>query len=158
MGLVFELTSTPAKEKPVEPHFNPQLNARELRFAKEFASTHGGLLPGDAFWTYIRFRYDLDPSRFDHYHPRIYGMVAHDALVRWEIAHPTPPNPPPIVVPPTPPVPPVSPPVSSSVPEPSAAILLASALVAFVVFRWVRALTGSARDATTGVFRKLVRG
>ena len=68
------------------PHFNPTLDARELRFAQDYAASHGGLLPQDHFWSNLEARFALDPGRFAHWHPRITGMLERDQSVRIELA------------------------------------------------------------------------
>jgi hypothetical protein len=135
-----------------KPHFSPGHNALELHLGREYALSHGGLLPDDAFWDYLRMRHAVNPVRFDHYHPRIAGLVDRDEQVRGLLSPPTP-TPLPLAVPPTvlhsrPVVstprewpPPGSAPGASplvvSVPEPSPVALLATALAAVAVFRWI---------------------
>jgi hypothetical protein len=43
----------------------------EFRDAERYRAEHGGLLPDNEFWRYLETRWAVDPSRFDHWHPRI---------------------------------------------------------------------------------------
>ena len=65
--------------EPASPHFNPVLNAHELRYALEYSSGHGGLLPTDRFWSNLEWRFAKAPVRFGHYHPRIVGLLERNA-------------------------------------------------------------------------------
>jgi hypothetical protein len=40
-----------------------------LRHGQDLAHAPNELLPNDSYWNYLRYRHDLDPHRFDHYHP-----------------------------------------------------------------------------------------
>jgi hypothetical protein len=162
MGLI--LSHSESTGGLVEPHFSPQLNAREYHLGKEFAAAHDGLLPSDNFWSYLRARHELNPTRFDHYHPHIAGMLDRDEYVRSHesqpilpvaLGHPTVAIvPPPVVIPP--PLKPSVPPPGggssgggpgiSSVPEPSTLVLLATALIAVALFHlFTRAKTFGSR-------------
>ncbi len=41
-----------------------------------------GLLSHDPATVYLEMRRDLDPARFDHYHPRLGGILARDGQIR----------------------------------------------------------------------------
>ena len=147
-----------------EPHFSPGLNAHELQLGREHAASHGGLLPDDAFWSFLKARHEINPVRFDRHHPRIAGLLDRDQEVRGllsrQISTPAPPAPRQIPVafplvpppagllgggvistspgwPPTGPVPGTDPPVVS-VPEPSSVVLLVTALVTVAVYGLLR--------------------
>jgi hypothetical protein len=160
MGVVLEIEGV-KHTRPTEIHFNPTLNARELKIGQEYAAAHDGLLPDDPFWDNLRYRHTINAARFDHYHPRIAGMLDRDAAVRLLLAHPV--TKPETVTPVktvTPPRtvttdPPVTKPIgtvthtgsggggsehpipitTASVPEPSPMALLGVALAAAAVFR-----------------------
>jgi hypothetical protein len=57
----------------------------ELRYEAElYRDTHDGLLPHDRDWTYLEHRWELDPSRFDHWHPLIGHWIAEDERLTHE--------------------------------------------------------------------------
>ena len=56
--------------------------ALELAKGRVFAATHDGLLPADAFWRYMEYRHDLNPTRFDHNHRGLAPLLDRDAAAR----------------------------------------------------------------------------
>lgn len=56
--------------------------ALELAKGRVFAATHDGLLPADAFWRYMEYRHDLNPTRFDHNHRGLSAISDRDAEAR----------------------------------------------------------------------------
>jgi hypothetical protein len=105
-----------------------------------------GILPLTPFYNYLRWRRSLNPARFDHFHPQLGLQLAEDQLLRSGALNPVCTNmpvtpqlpqillPPPSSTttggngfppPPFPQLPPTPPgPTGSSVPEPSALLLL----------------------------------
>lgn len=59
-------------------HFSPQFLREEFAFGLRYREHHDGQLPGTPFWRYLEARYDLDPARFTHWHPRV-GHWIHEA-------------------------------------------------------------------------------
>jgi hypothetical protein len=94
----------------------------EVRSARIYRSEHGGLLPDNVFWRYLEARWELDPGRFAHWHPRISPWIAEDYHLRHEPHTITPPpSTPPTVIPPAEPPPAENPPsviVPLTVPPP----------------------------------------
>jgi hypothetical protein len=84
----------------------------EFRDAERYRAEHGGLLPDNEFWRYLETRWAVDPSRFDHWHPRIGPWLTENNQLTQEPQTVTPPpaSPPPIVTPPASPPPIVTPP------------------------------------------------
>ncbi len=99
--------------------------AQERHEAKVYREHHGGLLPDNSYWDYLRYRWSLNPIRFDHWHPIMGRWIDKDWHLRHDRHH----------VPPPPEChescPPPPPPVchQSMVPEPSTFILLAIGLI-----------------------------
>lgn len=95
---------------------------------------HGGELPENRNWDYLRERWELDKPRFDHYHPLLGRWLTED----WHLRHePMPPvvttsAPPPVVI--------VPPPVNhlDATPEPSSWVLLAVGVLLAWVWRQCR--------------------
>jgi hypothetical protein len=111
-----------------------------------------GLLPQSPLVSYLEWRRSLDPTRFDHYHPRIGALIAQDLATVSTNALPAPPLPtvlPPVLVRDTGNPPPVLVPAPQTVPtpEPNTAIILACLLgTAATARRWRRrARSGSDR-------------
>lgn len=104
-----------------------------------------GLLPNNAHFRYLQFRRNINPMRFDRYHPSLGALLAEDTRLRTgqgcvggEII-------PPPVTPPTPPgIPSPIPPIGgpgvgpTAVPEPGSLALLSLGLAGAVVPRMVR--------------------
>ncbi|HEX3447035.1 MAG TPA: hypothetical protein VHS97_02210 [Isosphaeraceae bacterium] len=86
----------------------------EFRDAERYRAEHGGLLPDNEFWRYLETRWAVDPSRFDHWHPRIGPWLTENNQLTQEPQTVTPPpvSPPPIVTPPASPPPIFTPPAS----------------------------------------------
>jgi hypothetical protein len=94
----------------------------------------GEALPATPFIAYLRWRHDLDPARFDRFHPRIGTLLEANPPLQVAALPPPPVLLPPPILPPliprvgteglTPPPPPVIP-GGPTVPEPPTAILLA---------------------------------
>jgi hypothetical protein len=131
----------------------------EVRDGRIYRSEHGGLLPDNVFWRYLEARWELNPARFDHWHPRIGPWLAEDYRLQHESQTITPPAFPPFTIVPLtdpppgasdPPPPFETPPpgggdppppsihiTSVATPEPSSWILLATSVVAsFLVSRF----------------------
>lgn len=133
---------------------NHAVQLRELSYAEQYASLHGGVLPRDAFWDVVIGRFDVaidtgHLERFEHYHPRITPLLLRDMGLKEVIPPNTPPPhstpvvpmlPPPPVMAPLPAAPPVMVPVvpvvppgaiqtPHAVPEPATAIMLAFGLL-----------------------------
>jgi hypothetical protein len=115
-------------------HRSTQFYHSQDKIAEEYRSTHNDQLPSTPFWNYITARYDIDPSRFSHYHPMISKWIREsEAYVppAPPIVFVAPPQPPPVIV-----VPPPNngTPHVSSVPEPSSGVLMAIAVISCFVF------------------------
>lgn len=73
-------------EKGIKPPF-PLKKAyleQQKREGMEFQQSHDGVLPSNDFWNYLRWRRELNPKRFDHYHPGISCMMRSDYAKRHE--------------------------------------------------------------------------
>jgi hypothetical protein len=71
-------------DKGIKPPF-PLKKAyleQQKREGMEFQHSHDGLLPSNTFWDYLRWRRDLNPKRFDYYHPGIACMMRIDHAKR----------------------------------------------------------------------------
>lgn len=51
-----------------DPH---GLFSAQDRFAEHYRATHDNALPHTLFWAWLTARHDLDPARFDHWHPMV---------------------------------------------------------------------------------------
>jgi PEP-CTERM motif len=63
---------TPALYKilnPIYEHESTQFFTEQRIFAKDYRATHDDAMPDSTFWNYLTYKHNLDPHRFDHYHP-----------------------------------------------------------------------------------------
>jgi hypothetical protein len=115
-------------------HRSTQFYHSQDKIAEEYRSTHNDQLPSTPFWNYLTARYDIDPSRFDKYHPVVGKWIKESEDY----------SPPVISLPSVPAVCvpvvlPYCPPPShqeghGAVPEPSGMVLLAIAVICGAVF------------------------
>ena len=91
-----------------------------------------GLLPDTVFVEYLKWRHDLNPVRFDFYHPKVGPMIERDEILRASLS-------PKVIVEPTAPPPNLGqtltpPPHCPNIPEPGTAtiavVMLAAAALA----------------------------
>ena len=111
-------------------------HARPIFAAQKYQDANNGQLPDTRVWRMLEFRHDLNPARFNFFHPNIGRMIE-----RQDTPTPLPPpaeqglNPPPVDPPLTPPVEQeiVDPPPGGvggvATPEPSSLLMLASAVL-----------------------------
>jgi hypothetical protein len=114
------------------PKFNPEwitrsFEAHENKVLEAYRETHGDILPSTPFVIYIEARYELNPLRFTHYHPRL-GEWIKESLVASE---PPPSTPGHVTQSSSPP----GPPQGGGVPEPSSWVLWAIGLSAVLLWR-----------------------
>ncbi len=74
----------PARFDHYHPGLGPILaNDERLRAAQGTPCTPmNGLLPNSAHYRYLHYRRNLDPTRFDHYHPALGALLAEDDRLR----------------------------------------------------------------------------
>ena len=53
-----------------------------LRWSRKYQLHHDGVLPNDAFWHRLEHRHDLNPSRFDRWHPHIARWIEQDEALK----------------------------------------------------------------------------
>jgi hypothetical protein len=121
-----------------------------LRWSRKYQLHHDGMLPNDAFWHRLEHRHDLNPARFDRWHPHIARWIEQEeGLKHMPMVPPVLPPPegpehtiqvPQILLPPEGPghtiyMPPpiVGGPVPSAVPEPSGLVMVIVAIAAFAL-------------------------
>jgi PEP-CTERM motif len=63
-------------------HHPGQLN--ELNDSARLSLAQTGSLPNTEIWNYLTWRHDLDPSRFDHYHPEFVGIFKREHQLQVE--------------------------------------------------------------------------
>lgn len=97
--------------------------AEMRREADIYRITHGDLLPDTKDWRYLEHRWQIDPSRFDKWHPLIGQWITEN----WNLTHVPPP--PPVVCPP----PHIT--TAGGTPEPSSVMLLAVGIVLVLIWR-----------------------
>lgn len=131
-------------------------HAGQIFAGQQYAAAHGGELPNTPLWRMLEFRHSLNEKRFDHYHPNVGRILeqagkptappvtSEGALPAWRSIMRGPTSEPPIVptFPLTPPIPSYGPPSGpdggppvgpAAVPEPSAVVMLAVAMVSTVL-------------------------
>lgn len=118
-------------------HASTQFYAHERVTVSHYRESHNDLLPNTPFWKYLEYRHDIDPIRFDHYHPLMGRWIEQYEKIIGSC--------PAVLMPPVV-IPVIPPPVGSpyrvaSVPEPSSAVLLSIAVICGAVFvvatRWL---------------------
>lgn len=107
-----------------------------------------GILPDNPHWRYLNFRRNLNPTRFDYYHPTLGALIVENQKIKTAqgcVANEL--IPPPVVVVPPPGVPSAGPPAGGGppdvrpVPEPGSMILLALGTLVAIPYslrRWRR--------------------
>lgn len=101
--------------------------AREIHLQRIFGREHNNALLDDVFWDYSKWRHDLNPHRFDHYHMTVGHIIE-------KVPRPPPPAPspmPPVAVVAAPPA--VGGMTAGTVPEPGSWLLLALGIVVLVL-------------------------
>lgn len=130
--------------------YDPTVIRHEVAKERAYFALTGGIV-NDPFWNALTVRRNLNPARFDHYHPNVAEFFVQPPVIM-------PPVVPPATVPPPPICPPVMPPPSTScpgvpppsggggdngngngaVPEPSSIALLSFPLVFAGLVLWFR--------------------
>jgi hypothetical protein len=114
-------------------------HAAPIFAAQKYQAAHEGQLPDTRMWRMLEFRHDLNARRFNFYHPNIGRMI--EAQNMKPLVPPIIPPAPPIVPPVFPPTdpggggggttvdPPPNPQGPNAIPEPSAFVMLAMAVL-----------------------------
>lgn len=69
MGLVFDFKPSPFEVS----------HARFIYLSREYQTFHGGDLPPTRPWGRLEHRWELNPARFDYFHPNVGRMIE-----RWQ--------------------------------------------------------------------------
>lgn len=83
---------------------DPEFLHNQLVFGERFAANHGGVLPNTLFWNYLKARHDLNPARFDHFHPVVGPLIERSELAMNPVVTNPVPLPIPVVIPPSLPI------------------------------------------------------
>lgn len=144
--------------------YDPTLIKHEVAKERAYFALTGGIV-NDPFWNALTIRRDLNPARFDHYHPNVAAFFIQPPVIMPPVVPPTT-VPPPAICPPLPPPPSTNCPGfpsqsgrgndrcpgfpqpsgkgwikvmgNGTVPEPSSAILLSFPLVFAGIVLWMR--------------------
>jgi hypothetical protein len=141
--MIYRHDLAPVRFDHYHPRFASLLDYAEyIRHLKESLCPPMTLLPNTPYWNYLRYRHDLNPARFDHYHPRLGHLL--DLDLRYRQTHPcmeAPEEELPITLPPIPIVPiptPTPTPPSEVAPEPSSFYLCSiGLLLAFLLSHYL---------------------